>query len=1013
MIRTSFYLIAITFAIGCRQAVEPPLNKSPLMRQALAGFELAEGFRIEPVAMEPLVADPVAMDIDENGLFYVVEMHGYPEDTSGSGLVKLLRDTDQDGWPDSSRVFADGLILPTGIMKWKEGVIVTDPPHVWYMEDTDGDDRADVKKILLTGFALSNPQHNANTPVFGLDNWIYVAHQYAITPTVSKIFSDEGQEIYFPERPLAARLPKNADDRNIRFKPDDYAVEMLAANSQYGQTFSPWGHHFLTENAKHIYHEVLADRYLRRNPHLLIPDVVQHVSDHGAACTVYPITTNPQHQLLTDLGVITAACGITWYDGGAFPPPYDQNITFVAEPVHNLIHVDRLTDDGPSFKASRLEQDKEFLASRDALFRPSMLYIGPEGALYVIDYYRPIIEHPEWMSDEVNRSGRLYEGSNQGRIYRIVPDSGLKMDWMKTLSLGKAEDTALVRLLSHPNSWYRRTAQRLLYQRKSQAWEAMRLMVQDNSHPEGQVHALWLLNGLEGLVEKDIADALGATHPGVRENALRIAELNYKKWPALVNSIKSIAQDTSAKVRFQLLCTLGEFPDSASTQLRWALLKQNIADEWMQTAALTAAGQEKVFFDLAIHELSAAEKVQAAKLFAKLAVAISQSASPDQGRAFLSQLITASTEEDAIWQCAALEGLQALWARRGVPQWVGSPEKTQLLRNFTPGVHERLRSLSVNLLTLVGGTGRISSALLAEASQWAKDSILPLSLRVDAMRLLKRAKTADQVVLVEQLLVPSTAEPLQEAALDLLAAGDETAFWPTVLKHWPVFTPALKDKAIGHALRSRNRMLQLLESIQDGHIKTSSISWPRQVRLMNNDYEDVRLIARKIFTAPDQSARQQVVDRYRPALEGTPNLERGALVYERACASCHQWQGQGIAFGPDLGTVRNRDPYFILADILHPNRALADAFELWNIDYGTDLSVSGVISSESSTALTIKKLDGQEETIARQEIRTMQASPISAMPDGLESSISVEEMRDLIAFIKRGGALKNTASPVN
>lgn len=980
------------------------------MKQALADFELAEGFRIEPIAMEPLVADPVAMEIDENGLFYVVEMHGYPEDTSGSGLVKLLRDTDQDGWPDSSRVFADGLILPTGIMKWREGVIVTDPPHVWYMEDTDGDDRADIKKIMLTGFALSNPQHNANTPVFGLDNWIYIAHQYAITPTVSKMFSDEGQEIYFPERPPAARLPKNADDRNIRFKPDDYALEMLAANSQYGQTFSPWGHHFLTENAKHIYHEVLADRYLRRNPHLLVPDVVQHVADHGPACTVYPITANPQHQLLTDLGVITAACGITWYSGGAFPPPYAQDVTFVAEPVHNLIHADRLTDDGPSFIASRIEQDKEFLASRDALFRPSMLYIGPEGALYVIDYYRPIIEHPEWMSDEVNRSGRLYEGNDQGRIYRIVPASGLKMDWMKTLNLGKAEDTTLVRLLGHPNSWYRRTAQRLLYQRKSNAWEAIRALAHDNTRPEGQVHALWLLEGLGGLQEKDVEKALIATHPGVRENGLRIAEFNYKKWPALVQTIKPMVQDTSAKVRFQLLCTLGEFKDSAAVQLRWALLKQNIHDEWMQAAALTAAGQEKLFFDLAIRELSAAEKEKAAKLFAKLAVAISQSVPPEQGREFLNQLITAGTDDDAIWQSAALEGLYALWSRREKPNWFGPPERAQLLRNFTPNVDERLRSLCVKLLTLMGTNSRLSSATIAEARQWATDPDQPVSLRIDALRLLKLAKTPDLQTLAEQLLKPSAVEPLQEAALDLLAANDETSFWPAVLQHWPVFTPTLKDKAIGHTLRYRTRMLQLLESIQAGQVKTSSISWPRQVRLMNNDFDDVRQIARRIFTAPDQSARQQVVESYRPALEGLGSLERGAVVYERACASCHQWQGQGIAFGPDLGTVRNRDPYFILADILHRNRALADAYELWNIEYGTNLSVSGIISSESSTALTVKKLDGQEETIARQEIKTMQASPISAMPDGLESSISVEEMRDLITFIKRGGSLKT--SPV-
>jgi putative membrane-bound dehydrogenase-like protein len=140
------------------------------LQKALADFEVADGLEIELFAAEPLVADPVAMEIDENGLVYVVEMHGYPLDKSGTGRVKILTDTDADGYPDQATVFADSLVLPTGIMRWKKGVIVTDPPHVWYLEDQNGDHRADLKKILLTGFALSNPQHNVNTPIFGLDN---------------------------------------------------------------------------------------------------------------------------------------------------------------------------------------------------------------------------------------------------------------------------------------------------------------------------------------------------------------------------------------------------------------------------------------------------------------------------------------------------------------------------------------------------------------------------------------------------------------------------------------------------------------------------------------------------------------------------------------------------------------------------------------------------------------------------------------------------------------------------
>ena len=157
MCSSDLILLLVAGAVSC---AHPKGDYSGFVpAEALRSFELPEGFQIELIASEPLVADPVAMEVDEQGNFYVVEMHGYPENLKSSGVVKLLKDTDIDGLPDASVVFADSLTLPTGIMKWKNGVIVTDVPNVWYLEDTDGDDRADLKKLLLTGFALTNPQH--------------------------------------------------------------------------------------------------------------------------------------------------------------------------------------------------------------------------------------------------------------------------------------------------------------------------------------------------------------------------------------------------------------------------------------------------------------------------------------------------------------------------------------------------------------------------------------------------------------------------------------------------------------------------------------------------------------------------------------------------------------------------------------------------------------------------------------------------------------------------------------
>jgi putative membrane-bound dehydrogenase-like protein len=191
---------------GCGNEKNESLTSPYAPEDALATIEVAEGFRVELVAAEPLISDPVAMEIDEAGRIYVVEMHGYPLDKGGSGKIKLLSDTDGDGKMDKSTVFAEGLTLPNGIMRWKKGVIVTDAPDVLYLEDQNNDGVSDSKQVLLTGFALSNPQHNLNSPVYGLDNWIYLAHEPSVTAKVfQKEFGDQGQEIVFLDKKMDLR----------------------------------------------------------------------------------------------------------------------------------------------------------------------------------------------------------------------------------------------------------------------------------------------------------------------------------------------------------------------------------------------------------------------------------------------------------------------------------------------------------------------------------------------------------------------------------------------------------------------------------------------------------------------------------------------------------------------------------------------------------------------------------------------------------------------------------------
>ena len=245
---------------------------------AIASFELAPGFQMEIIANEPLVMDPVDMEIDEFGRMYVVEMPGYPIDKSGTGRIALLSDTDEDGVMDQRTIFADNLVLPNGILRWKKGVLVTDAPDVLYLEDTDGDGVADVRETIMTGFSLSNPHVNVNNPVYGIDNWIHLSHLGHIgTRKYEAEFGDKGSAIVFPNMPEGTELPKNANGHSVRFKPDIQVAELASTRSQFGHTFDRWGRYLLTHNQNHIYHEVIAAPYLSRNPGLLVSNASESI----------------------------------------------------------------------------------------------------------------------------------------------------------------------------------------------------------------------------------------------------------------------------------------------------------------------------------------------------------------------------------------------------------------------------------------------------------------------------------------------------------------------------------------------------------------------------------------------------------------------------------------------------------------------------------------------------------------------------------------------------------------
>jgi len=994
----AFFLSGL-FAVlgGCNP---PPKNLGFSPNDALSTFELAEGFQIELIAAEPLISDPVAMEIDEHGNMYVVEMHGYPLDKSGSGMVKLLRDADGDGVMDEAMVFADKLKFPTGVMRWKKGILVTDPPNLLYFEDTDGDDQADVRDTLLTGFALSNPQHNFNNPILGVDNWIYLANEPATTAKVyTEEFSDLGSEVAFVKQGKGPVLPQNSGGRRVRLKPDELKLEALSSASQFGQTIDQWGRHFLVSNANHIYHEVVPAPYLNRNPGLLVSNVTVAISDHGPAAEVYPITQNPEHQLLTDLGVFTAACGITAYSGGLFPEPFNKAV-FVAEPVGNLVHVDQIKEAGATFTASRMYEKKEFLASTDPWFRPVNQYIGPDGALYVVDYHRRVIEHPEWMAEDAASKSNLYDGIDQGRIYRITPTGTPKATWTTGLDLGKSSDAELVRYLENPNAWYRRNAQRMLLDRKSRDLiPQLKEMLLSASTPHGRLHAAWTLEGLNALEPKEVMVLLKDPEPGLRENAIRLAE-GFLPDSELIEALVALQSDPSSRVRFQLLCTLGEVNIPLVDRLREQMLFDHFEDAWMQIAALSARHPDyNGLLRTAVDRFGADPAISS--LVQRLSSMLAGSGNIED----LKKLLKATlSTKDGLWQAAALKGIAQRAHQLNLKEQDLEPERNLLLEAVFSESAIPVAQEALDLLKHMGlPLGQPTQNALDKSKELLNNSGADLSQRMLAIKFfaIVQPKEAEDGLLT--LMNPNEPVEIQRTVLETLSPQEGTALVDFLIEEWPSLSPGLRDRAVAVLMASEERTERLAAALEKGGIDPSAVSWPRQVGLMAQANETLRRRFRNIFADPEMKTdKHKIVEEYEKELKIEGDLLRGEAVYQENCSICHQIGGEyGTAYGPDLASIRNRRPESVLTDILDPNLSIADGYDLWEINLKNGETKQGIIGSETTGSITLRIYGGADEVLSRQDIQSLRSLGMSIMPSGLENSISPEEMRNLLTFIKK------------
>lgn len=559
-------------------AFDMPPPRSPA--DALASFQVRDGFAIELVAAEPEVIDPVAFEWGADGRLWVVEMRDYPLGVDGQGkvggVVKFLEDQDGDGRYEKSTVFLDGLAYPSGVMPWRDGVLISAAPEILFAADGDGDGRADRREVVLTGFNPGNQQHRVNGFEWGLDGWIYLAN------------GDSGGKV----RSIKTNEEVEISGRDLRFRPDSGEIETVSSQSQFGRRRDDFGNWFGNNNPTWLWQVRLPERYLRRNPELAVRSPKHLLANYEEATRVFPTSVAPERPNQPwSLNHVTSACSPCPYRAELFGEAFASSV-FISEPVHNVVHREVLIPDGAGFRSRRAagEELSEFLSSSDSWFRPTTLKTGPDGALYIADFYRFVIEHPEWISPEMQARLDLRAGEDRGRIYRVIP-AGSRL--REIPGLGTLDAVALARAIDSPNGWQRDTVQRLLFETgiTEEAAAMLEEALSPTRAPQVRAQALATLGQSHRLTAQRVIRALADPHPGVRIQALRQAE-SLADTPdgasPLLTAVAAAADDSSPAVRLQAAFSLGAFPPPSSEPALAKLIARDGQDEWIRAAVMSS-----------------------------------------------------------------------------------------------------------------------------------------------------------------------------------------------------------------------------------------------------------------------------------------------------------------------------------------------------------------------------------------------------------------------------------------
>jgi putative heme-binding domain-containing protein len=780
-----------------------------------------------------------------------------------------------------------------------------------------------------------------------MDGWLYCANGWS-----------GGQ----PRSVSTGRKIASFDRRDLRIQPDTGTLEAESGMSEFGRDSNDWGDWFGCDNSHPLFHFVLSERYLRRFTLAPLSDPKVQVIV-PANPKVFPVA-RVQRRFYTDkFGYFTSACSATIYrDELLFGGGADEHM-FVCEPAYNLVHHEILREDGVSYLAARPtdEQTREFLASDDQWFRPVMTRTGPDGALWIVDMYRYMIEHPDWLPPEGKKALAPFyrDGAVLGRIYRIYPKGHPPRPLPR---LDRLSSSQLVAAMDSPNGTLRDMVQKqILWRADSGAVTALQKLADASANPAVQIQAMytaWELGRNETAV---LSRGLHDHDPAVRRNAIRLCE--EAKSPELVSQALKLVDDPDPKVRLQLACSLGEW-EGPEVEAAVRQLAARVDEPYLAAALISGGGRhmpailesleqsgrcEGPLYDSALAYTVAADKLDEQK---RLLRAVLQ---PDRGTYSTAQLLSLGYY---ITQLAA---------------------------------HLGQRDATARARQLDG-----ADAMFEAARRIAADDRKEPDRRAAAVRLLGR----DDIGELASLLTPKSPGLVQTAAVASLArtGGDDVP--PILLRDWASRSPQVRTASLDVLLSREAWTYALLRAAEDGTIPPADFDSARRERLLNHRSARIKSLAQKVMGKPANPLRQQVIDAYRAALNLDGDAKRGTQLFAQNCATCHRKDGSGADIGPDLNSVAAWQSEALLTAILDPSREVQPQYLAYTATLSDGDAIYGLIVSESGDSVTMKGLDGKTRTLLRTQIKSLAATNRSLMPDGLEFALTPQGLADVIRYLQ-------------